>query len=154
MTQPPDAIVAAAQASQKAWKVFASVSLAQWAIESGWGKHDLGCFNFFGMKAPCDPHGHPLTPYVDVRTREVHPDGESYYIVAHFRKFTSVVEAFDEHAKLLATKQCYAKARAAADPDAFADALVGVYATDPNYAKALKAVMHGSNFYQYDQEPG
>lgn len=145
-------IIAAAQASHKLYKIPASVSLAQFAIESGWGKHDLGCFNYFGMKAPCDAHNTPLTPFVTLRTREQDRHGQNYYIDAPFRKFASPEEAFDEHAKLLATASVYAKARAKLpDPDAFADALTGVYATDLGYGKALKAVMHGSNLLQYDE---
>ena len=151
MTQPGTQFIEAAQASQRTWHIPASITLAQWALESGWGKHDLGCFNYFGMKAPCDAQGNPLTPHVDVKTREVDRNGHDYYIIAPFRRFSSVGEAFDEHAKLLATKGAYEAARAKLpDPDAFADALTGVYATDPTYGKSLKAIMHGSNLYQYD----
>ena len=32
------------------------------------------------------------------------------------------------------------------DPDAFADALTGVYATDPNYGTTLKYVIHTYGF--------
>jgi hypothetical protein len=36
-------------------------------------------------------------------------------------------------------------------PDAFANALTGVYATDPNYGSSLIRLMHTFNLYQYDK---
>jgi len=141
---PPD-IIAAAREAQRKWKIPASISLAQWAVESGWGKHmPPGSNNPFGMKA------RPGDPFVTVRTREQDHQGHDYFIQAAFRKFNSIAEAFDAHGALL-NKPVYAKAREALpDPDKFADALTGVYATDRGYGKALKAVMHGANLYQYD----
>jgi len=142
----PD-IIAAAIASQAKWGIPASVSLAQWAVESGRGQHmPPGSNNPFGIKALA---GQPM---VTVRTREVDRRGREYFINAPFRKFTTIAEAFDEHGRLLATGKPYAKARLKLpDADAFADALTGVYATDPNYGKLLKSVMRGGNFYQYDR---
>ena len=152
MAKPPPDIIAAAKAAQTKFKIPASISLAQWALESGWGKHDLGCFNYFGMKAPCDAHNKPLVPYIERKTREVDKFGHDYYIIAPFRKFDSPEQAFEEHGRLLATKGAYARARTKLpDADAFADALTGVYATDPHYGAALRAIMHGANLYQYDR---
>ena len=144
-------IIAAAQGAQRQHHIPASISLAQFAIESGWGKHDLGCFNYFGMKAPCGRDGRPTVPFVVKRTREQHANGEDYYIEAYFRHFDNPEQAFDEHAKLLANALCYEKARnKLPDVDAFADALTGIYATDLGYGRALKAVIHGSKLTQYD----
>jgi len=149
MATPPPEIVAAACEAQRKWKIPASISLAQWALESGWGRHmPPGSNNPFGMKA------RPGDPFVTVRTREQDRDGHDYFIEAAFRKFGSIAEAFDAHGALL-NKPAYARARAALpDPDRFADALTGVYASDKRYGKALRAVMHGSNFYQYDGAAG
>lgn len=146
MTPPAD-IIAAAQEAQRKWKIPASVSLAQWALESGWGKHmPPGSNNPFGMKVRA---GHD-DPSVTVPTREV-IHGKSVTVQAPFRRFASIADAFDAHAELLATASVYARARAhLVDPDAFADALTGVYATDPNYGTMLKSIMHGSNLYRYD----
>jgi len=149
--QPPQPVIDAARASQAKWNIPASVSLAQWALESGWGKFDLGCFNYFGIKAACDAKGVPLVPYVNKRTREVDAKGNDFFITAPFRKFASATEAFDEHGKLLATRGAYAKARKLLpDADKFADALTGVYATDPKYGTTLKAIMKGSNLYRFN----
>lgn len=142
---PPDIIVAA-KAAQVKWKIPASISIAQWAVESGRGQHmPPGSNNPFGIKAGAGQ------PSVTVRTREVDKHGHDYFINAPFRKFATIAEAFDEHGRLLATSSHYAGARSKLpDADAFADALTGVYATDPHYGALLKSVMHGGNFHQYD----
>jgi hypothetical protein len=141
----PHDIISAAQASQKAWKIPAAVTLAQWALESNWGKQmPSGSTNPFGIKAA---HGQP---YVEAETREV-VNGKSVMIKAKFRKFASFTEAFDQHGRLLASASPYAHARTlTGNPDAFADALTGVYATDPNYGTLLKKIMKTYNLYQYD----
>lgn len=146
MATPPGEIILAAQAAERKWKIPASISLAQWAIESGWGKHmPPGSNNPFGMKA------RPSDPFVSVKTKEQDRHGREYTILAPFRKFPSLAVAFDEHAKLLATANVYGHAREKLpDVFAFADALTGVYATDRNYGKALAAVIHGSHLYMYD----
>ncbi len=79
-------------------------------------------------------------------------DGQQVTVIARFRKFDTLDEAFDLHGKLLATGGVYAPAMALiADPDAFADALTGVYATDPKYGYTLKWVMHNYGLDHYDQ---
>ena len=142
---PPE-IVSAAAASQLKWKVPASITLAQWAVESAWGASmPPDSNNPFGIKAAPGQAG------VDAGTREV-IDGQDIRIVAKFRRFETIAEAFDLHGKLLATNRVYAPAMAlAADPDAFADALTGVYATDPKYGFTLKWVMRSYGFQQYNQ---
>jgi hypothetical protein len=143
-TFPPD-IIAAAQASHTTWKIPASVTLAQWAIESNWGRAmPKGSNNPFGIKAVGNQ------PYVEAHTREV-INGKDVTIVARFRAFDSMNDAFDQHGRLLATAKPYAHARTVVDnPDAFADALTGVYATDPRYGSVLKSAMTKYNLYQYD----
>jgi hypothetical protein len=141
---PPD-VIAAARASRAAWKIPASVTLAQWALESNWGRAmPAGSLNPFGIKAAAGQ------PYVEASTREV-LQGQSVRVVARFRKFATLNEAFDQHGRLLATARPYAHARTlVGNPDAFADALTGVYATDPNYGTSLKRLMKSCNLYQYD----
>lgn len=143
-------VIAAAQREAARTKIPASFQLAQFALESGWGVHDLGCFNYFGMKAPCDATGKPLVPFVMERTREQHRDGSIYFIDAPFRSFTSADEAFAAHADLL-LRPIYAPAVAKLpDLDAFIDAVAPIYATGLAYAKSIKAIIAGSNLAQYD----
>ena len=141
----PAEVIAAAQTAQARTKIPAAITLAQWAIESGYGKHmPAGSNNPFGIKAAAGQ------PYVEARTREV-VGGRTIYIDARFRKFASLDDAFKKHGELLATGRPYAHARTLiADPDKFADALTGVYATDPNYGTLLKSVMRSADLYQYD----
>lgn len=146
----PAPIIAAAQASQAKWSIPASISIAQWAVESAWGTADMGCFNYFGMKARCDASGKPTDPFVMAPTHEV-VNGKRIAITAPFRKFTSASDAFDAHGKLLATAGAYAQARKVLpDPNAFADALTGVYATDPNYGTTLKSIIRTNNLTRFD----
>ncbi len=142
---PPDVVEAALQ-SRLHWRVPASVTLAQWVVESAWGAAmPPGSNNPFGIKAVGDQ------PAVESGTREV-IEGASVTITARFRKFASLSEAFDMHGRLLATAGVYRPAMAQADnPDAFADALTGVYATDPQYGVTLKYVIHNYGFARYDR---
>ncbi len=141
---PPE-VATAATASQQRWKVPASVTLAQWAVESAWGAAmPPDSNNPFGIKAA------PGQPGVDSGTKEF-VNGQEITTSAKFRKFDSLSEAFDLHGKLLATNKVYAPAmQVLADPDAFADALTGLYATDPKYGYTLKWVMRNYGFDQYN----
>lgn len=141
----PAEVIAAARAAQAANHIPASVTMAQWALESGHGAHmPAGSNNPFGIKAAGSQ------PFVEARTREV-VHGRSIYITAHFRKFDTLADAFTKHGELLANARPYANARAQLpDADRFADALTGVYATDPNYGTLLKQIMHGANLYRYN----
>lgn len=144
MTQPSAEAIAAARAAQKKWGIPASISLSQWALESAWGTRTAGAFNFFGMKAL------PGQPCEMVTTHEVYR-GNRVKVQAAFRKFASCADAFDAHAKLLATAGVYAHARVGLpNAVAFAHALTGIYATDPHYGDTLVAVMRGSNLTRYD----
>lgn len=138
-------VIAAAQDAQRKWTVPAAVTIAQWAIESGFGAHmPPGSNNPFGIKA------RPGQPSVSCMTTEV-LHGKTVHIPQPFRKFKSLAEAFDLHGQLLHDGRPYQAAmRLVGDPDAFANALTGVYATDPHYGRSLTALMHSANLYQYD----
>jgi hypothetical protein len=142
---PPADIIAAAQKAQKTWGVPASISIAQWILESGWGRSmPAGSNNPFGIKAGKGQ------PSVMARTREV-VHHQTVYIMAAFRVFSSIDEAFDAHGRLLATHPAYAAARAhTANPDAYANALTHTYATDDHYGEELISLMKSDELYQYN----
>ncbi len=144
----PRDVIDGAIASFLRWSVPASVTIAQWVVESAWGAAmPPGSNNPFGMKAT------PGQDAVESMTREV-VNGESVQVSARFRKFGTLAEAFDQHGRLLATATPYAKAmQLGQDPEAFADALTGVYATDPQYGFRLKWVMTNYGFRRYDRQP-
>ena len=142
---PSPQVVAGAQAAQAKWGIPASVTIAQYGLESGWGAHmPPGSNNPFGIKAVAGQ------PSVAVPTREFIA-GRYVTIKAAFRVFASLADAFDAHAELLAQSPHYAHARSLLpDVFAFVNALTGVYATDPNYGAELTAIIRGDNLVQYD----
>lgn len=148
MSKFTDAVIAAAQLSQKTWGVPASVSLAQFALESAYGtRMPTGSNNPFGIKASGN------YPFVTSSTREV-IGGKSVIVQAKFRKFADFNEAFDAHAKLLATVGLYASAMKAWKVDH--DLETGVrlmsahYATDPSYAAKILSIIQAQQLVQYD----
>jgi flagellum-specific peptidoglycan hydrolase FlgJ len=145
----PRDVIAAAQAAQRKWSVPASVTIAQWAIESGYGAHmPAGSNNPFGIKARANQ------PSVSAMTVEV-IGGRTIHLPQPFRKFASLAEAFDLHGQLLHDGRPYRHAMTlAGNPDAFANALSGIYATDPHYGRSLTALMKALDLYQYDRQAG
>ena len=149
MTAPtiPAAVIAAAQASQARWRVPASVSIAQWALESGWGAHAPGN-NPFGIKAM------PGLAVQSFATHEV-VHGHLVPCTAQFAAFTDLAQAFDVHAKLIATARVYAGAmHVLPDVAAFVAAMAAHYATDPAYAAKIMAMIRGHGLAQYDTPKG
>lgn len=142
----PSEIVAAAQAAQTKWNVPASISIAQWILESGSGRHmPPGSNNPFGIKAG---KGEPA---IWAWTKEQAEDKRVIRIKAPFRKFDSLADAFEAHGKLLATHPAYKLARQyAGDPDGYADALTRHYATDWHYGTLLMTIMKDNGLYQYN----
>jgi flagellum-specific peptidoglycan hydrolase FlgJ len=111
-----------------------SVTLAQAVLESDWGRSAPG-HNLFGLKGE-GPAGSSVRQVVEYRhgRRGVRRDA--------FRAYNSESEALKDHARILGTRARYARARAAGeDRQAFARALVGVYATDPRYAGKLDRII-------------
>lgn len=144
----PQNIIDAAKAAHTKYGIPASVSIAQWAVESGWGKHmPPGSNNPFGMKTRYNRDD----PYVSVKTREV-IKGKSVYVIANFRKFDTIEDAFMAKGQLLSQAPVYAKAFAKLpDREAFILAFAPVYATDPNYANTLRSIIKSNNLVKYDQ---
>jgi flagellum-specific peptidoglycan hydrolase FlgJ len=118
------------------------VTVAQFLLESNWGKAGMGdAHNYFGIKA------RPGEPFVTKSTKEF-VGGVEKRMDAQFRAYGSMAECFADHARLLCqrTRKDGRKIYAAAlahpdDPRAFARALTGVYATDPAYGQKLVSIM-------------
>jgi flagellum-specific peptidoglycan hydrolase FlgJ len=124
-------------------KALAPVSVAQFILESNWGHNHLGAANnYFGIKA------RDGEPFASRSTREFIA-GRWTTVEARFRAFGSMQECFEAHAELLCDRELldgsgkiYAAALSSPDDAlAFAQALQGVYATDPEYAGKLIAIM-------------
>lgn len=124
------------------------VLLAQAALETGWGKHELrgsagNSFNLFNIKAGKNwsgaTVGASITEFVN---------GRSVQQAASFKAYGSYEEAFADYARTLKSSPRYAQALAqGSDSEAFVRGLQsGGYATDPAYADKIMRVINSSTF--------
>lgn len=136
-----EAMRPAAEAAEKKYGVPAAVTLAQAALETGWGKSIIPGYNVFGIKGT-GPAG-----TVKKGTWEVY-GGKKVTITASFAKYHNFAEAIEEHGKKLHNGY-YNKAldnwKKYHDPQRFARDITGIYATDPSYGDKLISIMK-----QYD----
>jgi peptidoglycan hydrolase-like protein with peptidoglycan-binding domain len=130
------------------------VTLAQAALESGWGRGAAGN-NFFGVKARASDSAKQLrTTYEVLSSPNVRSfpqvisvsrrsDGLYHYTVReYFRTYSSAEQSFRQHNQLLRSSRYSAAFRYTGDPYRFAAAIAaGGYATDPAYTSKLHAVM-------------
>jgi len=142
------AVAPGAIAAEQRYGVPASVTIAQAIDESDWGRSLLAAKNnnLFGIK------GTGTAGSVTYQTSE-YEGGRWIRIDASFRAYHNLAESIGDHAALLATSGYYTRAMAErASADAFANALTGVYATDPHYGAALIALMRTYDLYRYDTQ--
>lgn len=149
---PPAAFIAmlakSAQECQRATGIPASFTLAQAALESSWGARAPGN-NLFGVKADKSWKG----ATVDVSTHEV-LKGKRVSMTCRFRAYSSWAECMVDHARFFKVNPRYALCFRETTGEGWARAVAAAgYATDPNYAKSLVAVMRGRNMAQYDVLP-
>jgi uncharacterized protein YraI len=145
--------VGPAQASMRAYKVPASVTIAQAILESGWAWSTLTRWdhNFFGMKC----FGTPGAIGVGCRyygTTECGTKG-CYQTTDTFRAYRNDTDSYVDHGRALATLSRYRAAFAYTNnPDQFARELQKAgYATSPHYADSLISLMRQFNLYRYDR---
>src|SRR5215471_7672661 len=136
-----------ARRAKAATGVPASVTVAQAIVETGWGKHTIGgAKNLFGIKGR-GPAGSVRAP-----TRE-YINGKWITVDADFAKYDSFEQSITEHARFFLRNRRYAPAlKFKDDPDAFAREIHKAgYATAPNYAEKLIALMRQHNLYRFDR---
>lgn len=145
-----------ARASEARTGVPALFALAQAALESGWAGARPGNA-MFGIKAGggwagarqllttrevfADRHqGHRFPEVVSITPRA---DGRFDYVVKDwFRAYASPAESFADHGAMLRASRRYARCFETGDPREFARRIAAAgYATDPNYANSLIAVI-------------
>ena len=144
-------IAPAAQQMQANYGVHASISIAQAILESDWGESELSAVynNLYGMK------GDNPENTVRLMTSEYY-NGEWVTIQANFRVYGSWAESVQDHALLFVNGTTW-------DPDQYAPVLQAAtyqeaaqalqdcgYATDPDYAEKLIAVIEQHALYEYD----
>lgn len=149
---PPD-VIAAAQASHAKYfplGPYASVSLAQWAIESAYGRAMSGKNNPFGIKATPDQIN---AGQASVRWTKEYYGGQYHNVEQYFADYPDMTGAFDAHAKLLATSPIYVEAQHATNVLDYVTAMAKHYATAPNYASVIMGIIHSALLTQYDSDP-
>lgn len=149
-----------AQAAQKAQAtsgIPASFMVAQAALETGWGQREIRfedgrtSHNLFGIRAGANWKG----PVAEIWTTEF-VDGTAQKVRGQFRAYGSYEESFNDYARLISQSPRYAPAmRQLGDPQAFATALQQAgYATAPNYASVLSAMIEKTQRLQGTAPPG
>lgn len=140
-----DMLAPAAQACQRASGIPASFTLAQAALESGWGAKAPGC-NLFGIKADKGWKG-PVTVFA---THEV-INGARIAIDDQFRCYANWGEGLADRADFFKRNPRYAACFKETTGHGWAHAVAAAgYATAPNYAEQLIAVMDGRDMARYD----
>ena len=140
------AITPAAIACAVRFKVPASVTIAQAALESAWGTH-APAFNLFGIKADASWPG----PTTVVKTHEWNGH-QMIEMNAAFRAYPDWQGSIDDHALFLAANPRYMAAFAFTDGAKFATAIARAgYATDPQYAAKLQSIIFAHGLHALDE---
>lgn len=145
------AIAPEAQAMQKQYHVYASITMAQAILESDWGSSKLAAdyHNLFGIK------GEGANSKV-LSTKE-YTNGKWVVIKGRFRVYDSWADSIKDHTRLMVkgtayNQQNYQEVINATDYQTAAKALQKAgYATDPDYAQKLINVIKTYNLDQYDR---
>lgn len=143
--------------------ILPSITMAQWAIESGWGRSGLSkeAHNYFGIKPGSTWKGDTITmktseyyPVRDAKGNLMKKDGKlvykKVYIDAKFRKYDSLSDGIEDHAKFL-QKPRYRNIPFNTDYEEVADNLKNDgYATGPTYNKTLKNFIKAYGLKSFD----
>ena len=149
-----ESLLPGAQSLQRQTGLFTSLTIAQAALETGWGKFipvdkDDGQIsnNIFGIKG-AGPAG-----FVLCWTEEELQDGSRIRILAKFRAYNNFDECLQDRYEVLLQPR-YDRVREASTPEAAAGFLyVCGYATDSEYPQKLIQIMHDFDLKQYDSLP-
>lgn len=145
----------------------ASVTIAQAALESGWGGSRLSreASNLFGVKAGSSWRGRVISAttrevYGGVWTTvpgdwKIYPNPDAAIAAGRlasslFRVYGTPLESLADHARVLYNGRYSAALAQRSNPEAFARALTGIYATDPAYGDKLVATMRARNLTAWD----
>jgi len=134
-----DAIGPAAKQSSITTKIPASFTVAEAALESGWGASMLAqqAHNLFGVKSSPGWTG----PTWAMQTRE-YLHGQWVMVPAIWRAYPDWLGSITDHAQFLLTNPRYKPAFAHADGEEFAATVAQAgYATDPDYADKIIAII-------------
>lgn len=150
-------------ANQRQSGILASVSMAQFILESGYGKSELAqdANNCFGMKASLSGNtwsgfawdGHSV---YSMKTGEQNTDGSYVSITADFRKYSSIEDSINDHSAYLlgamnGSQKRYEGLAGCTDYKKAVQIIKdGGYATSLDYVQNLCRVIEQWNLTQYD----
>lgn len=155
------------KADMKKSGILASVSAAQFILESGYGKSELGqkACNFFGMK--CSLSGNSWSGSTwdgkskyTKETKEEYTPGEITTITADFRKYSCVEDSIADHSAYLlgamnGKAKRYEGLKGEMDYKKAAQIIKdGGYATSSTYVEKLCSIIEKYNLTQYDKDGG
>jgi flagellum-specific peptidoglycan hydrolase FlgJ len=142
-------IAPAAKASMALTKIPASFVIAEGALESAWGDSELcrNARNIFGVKADAAWRG----ATVSMPTHEV-IRGKTVQVQALWRAYPDYLSCIRDHALFLLDNPRYAPALQHADnAEIFAQGVAAAgYATDPDYAAKIIAIIRAHGLTEYD----
>lgn len=144
-----DQIVPAAMACHRATGIPASFTLAQAALESGWGASKLAQrgFNLFGVKADRAWKG----PTINMDTGEV-INGKRVVVPAMWRAYPDWLACLNDRAAFFRKNPRYAKCFTETAGEGWCRAVAAAgYATDPDYANKLLGMIRARNLTRFDQ---
>lgn len=131
--------------------ILASLTVAQAALESGWGLSGLTTKGnaLFGIKANSAWRG----KIYNGQTVEYYDGVNATNITAAFRAYDSWEDSIDDHSELLTGLQRYRAVVGEADYKTACKAVHAAgYATDPVYADKLINLIESYKLYEYDKE--
>jgi flagellar protein FlgJ len=133
--------------------LFPSVKLAQFALETNWGKYTIeDAKNMFGIRAMGQHTPYWNGAYVETMTKEDYGSGQ-IPVRAKFRKYNTYQDSILDHSHLLLTLPRYAAVRNAKTPEEQCRALQSCgYATGQNYAISLISIINNNNFKEFDKK--
>lgn len=149
-------------ADQKASGILASVSLAQFILESGYGKSELAqnANNCFGMKKSLSGNtwGGSTWDGVSIYTKKTqeYENGAYVTVTADFRKYPSVEKSIADHSAYLlgaknGSKLRYDGLKGCTDYKKAVQIIKdGGYATSPTYVENLCSIIEKWKLTQYD----
>lgn len=133
----------------KGTPIFASVTLAQAALETGWGKAAIDN-NMFGIKSTGNH-----TPFWDGRSKSVltteYVNGKKIHKYCSFRTYKTIADSVRDHNYLFLNNVRYKRVLEAKTPEEQCRMIKACgYATAPNYADTLISIIKKYNLTQYD----
>lgn len=164
--------IEAAQACEAETGLWASLTVAQWALESEWGQHSPGNNPFGITYSPATSTAKQLIwTHEEVRPAELkgwelnHPELQvvstldngnlRIKVQREFAAYPTLEAAFKDHARLLTQGNRYyhfwVMTKNDPTPDRFIDLFSTTYATDTSYAGKLKGIISEHNLGRFDR---